>query len=1622
MNKLDGKRMQKLYVFLGAGFTLIALAAFVLLVNFRSLADTAINQQAGAGNTAPSVDTVIPSNLSGSGDISLPDAGFMPNEGNPSDLYVRGIVSDPNGCANLDHVVVTVYRSSATDGVNCVPDDNDCYSTTLAANQLAECSIGGSDTDIIFETSFPISNFADPTDSGSQYEDDTWIASVDAYDAGGTTGSLSADFEMQSLAAFGLSIDSINYGALALGATSPQQTVEFSNTGNRLVDAYVNADLDMHSNLAGFADIPSTAVHYSLSDGFAYNTGDTAVELTQTLMDLNLAQQTDDATTTTAAGYFLLKVPTSGVNGTYSNILTFTAYATPFIQGAPTIGSLSATSTLVGSDTTDITITGTNFPQNVQTYLGDTPLTTVRNSISSLTVTILSSLIQSAGDISLTVFNPSTNSTSTPITFSVLNYPPRLTSITPTARPQASGQFTLTLTGDDFVSTSQVKVDGTDVDTAFVSRTELTATVPAAYVETLGDHSVTVTNPAPGGGTSGAQTLTVNSSAPILSSISPDTKNFGDAQFTMTLTGSGFVQASQAKFDGSNRATTYVSPTELTVTIPATDMLGAGTSNITVTNPNPGGGTSEAQTFTVINPAPTLSSISPTTRAIGQSSFTLTVYGNGFVLGSQVKIDGNIVETSFFGGSEVRAIIPSSYETELGEHLITVTTPAPGGGTSAALTFAVENPVPVLGSLSPSSKNLNDAQFTMTLTGSSFLPTSQAQFGGSDRATTYVSPTQLDVTILASDMTTGGTFNITVVNPIPGGGTSAARTFTVNNPAPTLGSISPTSKPLNSAEFNLTLTGTNFVPTSQAKLGGANRATTYVSPTQITATILASDMTSAGTASITVANPTPGGGTSAGKNFSVDNPVPTLGSISPDTKYYGDATFVMTLTGTNFVPTSRAYYNHSTGLTTTYVSPTQLTALVPSTLLTYTGTFDISVNNPSPGGGGSGYLPFNQNNPFPTITNVSPATKSLGDAQFTMTITGTNFTPTSLGYIGGTVRDTTFVSASQINVTIPASDMTSVGSVNVNVLNPAPGGGASDSWSFTVNYPVPTLASISPNLKSVNDAEFTMTLTGTNFYPTSQVKIGGAARVTTYVSPTSLTAVILASDMTVRGTANITVFTPAPGGGTSAAQVFTIQNPVPNLDSISPSTKNFGDAQFTMTLTGTNFVPTSQVKFAGSNRATTYVSPTSLTATILATDMTTSTGNYAITVVNPTPGGGTSGSQTFSLANPTPTLSSISPATKTLGDAQFTMTLTGTGFVPNSQAQFYMSNRATTYVSPTTLTVTIPASDMTSVGTASITVSNPAPGGGTSGIQVFTVANPVPTLTNISPSLKGLNNPEFTMTLTGTNFMPTSQVRLGGSDRTTTYVSPTQLTAIIPASDMTTGAAYSMTVFNPTPGGGTSGSQTFTVESDSNIKLLLHMDGTDNSTTFIDSSPFARTVTASNGAKVSATYAEFNQSCNLSGSPSDKLQAADSDDFYFDGDFTIDLWMMPAGSPNSASGLVTQYAGSTSYSLFRLYGNNLYFDSYQGHVSAPYTFSNDVWYHVAMERYGNQWNFYVNGSRIGQTVSAFSPANVPAPLNIGYYYNGITNYDFRGYIDEVRVVKGVAKYQGNTFTPPTAPY
>ena len=741
------------------------------------------------------------------------------------------------------------------------------------------------------------------------------------------------------------------------------------------------------------------------------------------------------------------------------------------------------------------------------------------------------------------------------------------------------------------------------------------------------------------------------------------------------------------------------------------------------------------------------------------------------------------------------------------------------------------NPTPTLNSISPSSTPVGGLGFVLTVNGTGFINSSVVRWNGTDRTTTFVSSTQLQVAIPASDLVNAGTAQVTVFNPAPVGGTSNSRTFTILSPA--LTGLVPDVIPATSPGFTLMVNGRNFHSSSVVRWNGANRTTTFVSSTQLQAAIPATDVAAVGTAQITVLNSAGIGGTSNALSFIIDfrNPLPTTRALSPSGAVVGGGAFTLTMTGSNFVFNSMVQWN-GVNRPTTFVSKTQLLASIPSTDIMTVGTATVTVSSPTPGGGFSNPLTFtiNTGNPIPTILTISPDNDTAGArTSLTLTVnsTATDFTAASVVRFNGTDRPTAFVSSSQLQATLAAADLALAGTAPVTVVTPGPGGGPSNAATFTINNPAPTLAALFPTDAPAGGAAFTLTVNGAGFVPGSVVRWDASDRPTTFVSSTELQAAIPATDIAAASTPAVTVFNPTPGGGSSSALMFTVNaagNPLPAITSLSPTSAPAGRAGFTLTVDGTGFTFDSVVCWStggmpiapclsGSPRTTTFVNATQVQAWILATDVATG-GTPAVTVFNPTPGGGTSAPSSFTVNNPVPTAAGLSPIAVMAGGGDFTLTVTGSNFVPDSVVRVDGSDRATTFVNKSQLQATILAADIAAPGMKTITAFNPAPSGGTSSALMLTIssmANPVPTIASLSPSTTTAGGAAFTLTVDGSNFVAGAVVRWNGVNRPTTFVSAIQLTASISAEDIARAGTADVTVINPPLGGGTSSPATFTI-------------------------------------------------------------------------------------------------------------------------------------------------------------------------------------------------------------------
>ncbi len=294
----------------------------------------------------------------------------------------------------------------------------------------------------------------------------------------------------------------------------------------------------------------------------------------------------------------------------------------------------------------------------------------------------------------------------------IINYPaPTLKSISPTSISANQPQFILEVQGSNFVQQTSVTWTTSSGSVTipfvqFVSTNQLNATIPASLIENPGTADISVSTPTPGGGTSPSSTqppivFTINpitSPTPQITSISPTSVIAATGNSTTILVnGKNFVSESTVAINNNNRSTVYVNSTQLQATLSSGDIAQPGSLQVTVTNPEPGGGTSNAVALAVNTAVPTIASVSPISVVAGAASTTLSVTGTGFVTGfTTITLNGVAVPTNVSSATTATTSLTPAQLLQGGVERVVVVNGAPGGGESNSLAFSV-NPKPLLG-------------------------------------------------------------------------------------------------------------------------------------------------------------------------------------------------------------------------------------------------------------------------------------------------------------------------------------------------------------------------------------------------------------------------------------------------------------------------------------------------------------------------------------------------------------------------------------------------------------------------------------------------------------------------------------------------------------------------------------------------------------------------------------------------------------------------------------------------------------------------------------------------------------------------------------------------------------
>jgi hypothetical protein len=513
--------------------------------------------------------------------------------------------------------------------------------------------------------------------------------------------------------------------------------------------------------------------------------------------------------------------------GGLSNALTF--------QILPALTTSTPNKAIAGT-ATNVVLAGTNLAGVTAVNAGaNITVTAVVASAGQVTATFTTLATAPAGPQSITVTDAL--GTSNAVTFTILAPVPVLTSINPITGGTGA-TVPVTLTGTALIGatlnlpTGVSLVPGTLVNNSF---TTVTASLLIAANAPLGLQTISVTTPG-AGNTSNGVGFTIFALAPLLNSPLAPANATAGSTVPVTLTGTGFTGATAVNTSGAGITVTnlvVVSATQITATFVI--AANAPTQGISVTTPN---GTSNAVTFTVIVPVPTLISINPSSGAAGTASLPVTLTGTNLIGATAINTGTagiTVTNLAVVSATQVTATFAIAAGAAAVSHAISVVTP--GGTTTQAVSFTVL-PVPTLTSINPTSGAAGTASLPVTLTGTNLIGATAINTGTVDITVTnlvVVSATQVTAAFAIAAGAVQGNHAISVVTP--GGTTTKVVNFKVLPPAPVITSLNNIAITKGTA-VAMKITGTDLgnlpVGSVQVLLNGAPVNPTFVTITGFT--------------------------------------------------------------------------------------------------------------------------------------------------------------------------------------------------------------------------------------------------------------------------------------------------------------------------------------------------------------------------------------------------------------------------------------------------------------------------------------------------------------------------------------------------------------------------------------------------------------------------------------------------------------------------------------------------------------------------------------------------------------------------------------------------------------------
>ena len=761
---------------------------------------------------------------------------------------------------------------------------------------------------------------------------------------------------------------------------------------------------------------------------------------------------------------------------------------------------------------------------------------------------------------------------------------PRIASIAPDSANKDAPPFDIAVLGSGYEGTSTVFIDGQGVTTAFVDPGRLAARVPASVTAASGPHSVQVRNE--GGNRSNSATLTIVPPAPILRSIIPGVVIVGSGQFTMFLTGLNFAPGAAVVLDGTSVATSFISAEDLTATVPASFTAAAGAHAVTVRNSD--GKQSNSTTFEVVPPATVITSISPANAIAGGADIAMLVRGANFKNNATVIFDGEDLATTYKTSSELVAQVRASLITDPGVYAVSVRNPDEAPSNDAV--FQVFPDAPLIGSLDPASVIEGSGEVTVTIVGGKFqrgavVRIMETTRRGAALDTAFVSSDRLQAKVPGVLTQTSGSVFLAVENPDFGLSNIVALKVLIKDP---LVINEYLADPADSLAGDANGDGTRSSSADEF-VEILNRSE---EPFDISGYVLSdAEAVRHVFAAGTVVPPF-----EAAVVFGGGTPTGSFGNAAENGMVFKASTGGLSL---------------NNGGDTIRLQDAQGSVVQEIDFGAAEGGAGQSINRDPDGDGATfalhvmvaadGSRLFSPGSKAagqtftikPIVSNITPAAIRVGSARFTLTVSGSKFLPGAVVLLGATPLPTTFRSETQLEAQVAAGLVSEGGAAEIRVKNPR--GELSGIARLLIADDPPRILAVMPKIIGTGAEKLEVAVSGERFQRGARVQVQGQEVETSFVSSTSLAAIVPGT-LLVRA-AELPLSVLNADGNESNTLMLTVENG-PLITRLSRTKIRAGSGEFELTVGGVAFKPGVILFANGVALSTVFVNESSFTARI----------------------------------------------------------------------------------------------------------------------------------------------------------------------------------------------------------------------------------------------------------------------------------------------------------------------------------------------------------------------------------------------------------------------------------------